>query len=407
MPLLPLTEAQRASFHWIRQKPVQKVLAALEAAAPGGNRFVGGCVRDSLLGVTPKDIDLATVLKPEETMAALKKAGLHVAPTGIDHGTVTAIADHTPIEATTLRADVSTDGRRATVAYTKEWATDAARRDFTINALYLTPSLEIYDCLRGLDDLSSRRVRFIGDAETRIREDYLRILRFFRFSARFVKDGFDETGLTACRALADGVKTLSAERIGQEFGQLLSLAAPGEALRAMANCGVLAPIWSPSPQIDAAVHVKEIAPDTGPPVMLAALWPSKGEGLGKALRLSNAQDGRRRDALTAEASLRDDHGRLALRRLIHELGDEPCRDGLLLAAGRNKISKSDRKAALTQIDHDPPPSFPIQGRDVLAAGAKAGREVGDVLKAVEQRWIAEDFPDKDRVLEIMRETLAR
>ena len=204
-PFHPLTEEQRAHFSWLTAPHLVKVIAALEAAEPHSARFVGGCVRDSLLGAKPKDFDVATALTPDAATAALKAAGLGVAPTGVEHGTVTAIADHKGVEVTTLRADVSTDGRRATVAFTRDWATDAGRRDFTVNAIYLTPDAKLYDPVGGVADAMAKRVRFIGAPEARIREDYLRILRFFRFSARFCET-FDAAGLAACAALKDGMK---------------------------------------------------------------------------------------------------------------------------------------------------------------------------------------------------------
>ncbi|MEL6213149.1 MAG: hypothetical protein AAFQ96_06130, partial [Pseudomonadota bacterium] len=199
IPLAEFGPDRAAAFSWARGGPAAGVIDALVQSqprrAPGAvARFVGGCVRDSLLGTPPKDIDVATVLTPAQVTAALAHARLRAAPTGIDHGTVTAVAEGVPVEITTLRADVSTDGRRATVAFTEDWSVDARRRDFTVNALYLTPALTVFDPVGGLDDLQKNRVRFIGDAGQRIREDYLRILRFFRFSARFAS-AFDEAGL--------------------------------------------------------------------------------------------------------------------------------------------------------------------------------------------------------------------
>ncbi|NJM35940.1 MAG: CCA tRNA nucleotidyltransferase, partial [Rhodomicrobium sp.] len=201
--------------------PASTVVAALETARPGGARFVGGCVRDSLLGVPFKDIDVATTLRPDEVVGALRDAGLRSAPTGIEHGTVTGIVSGVGVEITTLRADVSTDGRRATVAFTTDWAVDARRRDFTLNALYATPHYEVFDAVGGLEDLAAKRVRFIDAPRDRIREDYLRILRFFRFSARFA-GGFDENGLRACAEERAGLKRLSAERVGDEMSSILA-----------------------------------------------------------------------------------------------------------------------------------------------------------------------------------------
>ena len=217
-------------------------LAALVSALGVGNaRYVGGAVRDTLLGLEVKDIDLATALVPEEVIARLAKAGIRTVPTGIAHGTVTALLSEGPVEITTLRHDVSTDGRRATIAFADDWREDAARRDFTINALYADPDTgEIADFFGGLDDLAARRVRFIGDARQRIREDHLRILRYFRFQARFGSQPADAEAEAACAELAAMLKGLSRERIGMEMMNLLALPDPAPVAARMAELGVLA-----------------------------------------------------------------------------------------------------------------------------------------------------------------------
>ena len=226
---------------WTVREDLAALVAALDPAAEGNCRWVGGVVRDTILGLAPKDVDMATTLLPEETAARLGVAGIKAVPTGIAHGTVTAVLAGGTVEITTLRRDVSTDGRHATVAFSAEWRDDAARRDFTINALYADPrTLEVFDYHGGLADLAARRVRFIGDARERIREDYLRILRYFRFQARFGSIPADAEAEEAVAELAAGMKGLSRERVGWELMNLLGLPDPAPTVRRMAELGVLA-----------------------------------------------------------------------------------------------------------------------------------------------------------------------
>jgi len=408
--LTPLAADVQAHFDWMRERPARRILGALIAVDRDCVRFVGGCVRDSLLGVTPKDIDVATTLTPDRVMNALTAAGLGAAPTGLDHGTVTAIADHVPIEVTTLRADVSTDGRRASVAYTTDWLVDARRRDFTINALYLTPDGLLYDPVGGADDLAARRVRFIGAAEDRIREDYLRILRYFRFSARFA-DNFDEDGLAACRAMTAGIGRLSAERVGDEFTKILALAAAPRAVDAMIANGVLAEIWPARPAGAVLARLKTIAPDAPAALGLAALWGAGGAGVDIRLRLSNAAARRRANAVLQAGTVTPQLSDQAIRALIYRLGTDGFCDALLIAqsqstldlgAVRNSYARH-HALAITFA----PPLFPVSGRDVLAGGVPAGPAVAAALAAAETRWVAEDFPNAARARAILSEEIAR
>ncbi len=247
-----MTVVNLADQPWLTRPATRAVIAALEAAGgPGCVRFVGGCVRNSLVGQGIDDIDLATRLLPVQTMAALKAAGLKVVPTGIDHGTVTAISQRIPYEITTLRRDVSTDGRNATVAFTDDWAEDAARRDFRLNALYCDAEGVIFDPTgAGVEDALAGRIVFVGDAATRIREDYLRILRFFRFYAWYGRAEPDAEGLAACAAEAEGMGRLSAERVSKELLKLLAAPDPRRAVRAMAESGVLARVIAPELSAD-------------------------------------------------------------------------------------------------------------------------------------------------------------
>ena len=393
----------RPAFAWVRDPSVRKIVAALEAKTPGSARFVGGCVRDSLVGVAPKDIDIATPLTPHEVTDALHGAGLSAAPTGIEHGTITAIADHKGVEVTSLRADVSTDGRRATVAFTDDWETDARRRDFTINAMYLSPEGALFDPTGGKEDLKAGRVRFIGDAEMRIREDYLRILRFFRFSARFARNGFDQIGLAACEKLRGGIATLSGERIGAEFLALLNLPAPDDALRAMATSGVFAQIFDQRPALEIAQRMKRLAPDAAAPLMLAGLF-GETTGLKSLLRLSNDQDMRRKLALKNASAANSVRNERDARALLYRLGEEAYHDALLLAgahAGAEKIDFLDLASVWT------PPKFPLSGRDILVRNVPNGPLVAELLKAVEDRWIEEDYPPRARVLDFLDAEITR
>jgi poly(A) polymerase len=398
-PLMTLDAEAARHFSWTEDPPIRKIGAALERSRPGASRFVGGCVRDSLLGIRPKDIDIATTLRPEAVIDALATAGLRSAPTGIDHGTITGIADHVGVEITTLRADVTTDGRRATVAFTEDWRTDAGRRDFTINAIYLDFAQRIFDPVGGLDDARRGRVRFIGAPADRIREDYLRILRFFRFSARFAR-GFDAEGLAAAAAMRAGMSVLSAERVGDEFTKILSLPNAALAVDAMAATGVLGEVWPATPARDVLRRLKELAPDAAAALGLAALWGAAGEGVDRALRLSNSAGDRRKAALAAAADLDPRMTAHQVRVACYRRGRAAFADGLLLAEARAK--GPDWTELKTHIERHPPPqSAPVSGKDVVALGVPAGPEVAQILKAAEAMWIEEDFPDERRLRKIL------
>jgi len=379
---------------WTGRKDLAGLVAAL---GPGMARYVGGAVRDTLLGLAVKDIDVATPLAPEQVMARCEAAGIKALPTGIAHGTVTAVLPGGNVEITTLRHDVATDGRRAEVAFTEDWQGDAARRDFTINALYADPaSGEVHDWFGGLDDLAARRVRFIGDARARIREDHLRILRYFRFQARFGSLPADAGAEAACRELAPTLKALSRERIGMELLNLLGLPDPAGTVARMAELGVLAVIL---PEADPAALAALIAAERREAVApdalrrLAALLPadaSLAEQVAARFRLSGAQ--RKRLALAAA------RGGTAgdARELAYRLGRESAIDRLLLTGGET--------CALEGWDM---PRFPLKGGAIVARGVRAGPEVARILQAVEARWVAEGFPDARRVDELLDALLPR
>ena len=362
-------------------------------------RWVGGAVRDTLLGHPVKDIDCATRLLPAAVIDRCAAAGIRTVPTGIDHGTVTAILADGPVEVTTLRRDVSTDGRRATVAFAEDWREDAARRDFTINALYLHPeTLEIADYFGGLEDLAAHRVRFIGEPEQRIREDHLRILRFFRFQARFGSKP-DAEGLAACSALAATLKGLSRERIGMELLALLALPDPAPTVALMAQAGVLAVVLPEARERELAALEGLIAKerrqgvDGDPLRRLAALVPAiptLAEAVAARLRLSKTQ--RARLVCAAE---RKDRDAADPRALAYREGLACARDRLLLAG-----------ADITALADWSVPAFPLKGGEVVARGVAAGPEVARIMQAVERRWVAEGFP-ADRIDALVNEELAR
>lgn len=398
--LRALSAEEEAHFGWAKSTPVAKIVAALEAERPGVARFVGGCVRDSLLGVAPKDVDIATSLKPEDVVSALKKARLRAAPTGIDHGTVTGIAGGVGVEITTLRADVSTDGRRATVAFTDDWETDARRRDFTLNAIYLTTEGALFDPVGGVADLRAGRVRFIGAPRDRIREDYLRILRFFRFSARFA-NAFDEAGLAACREEKAGIKKLSAERVGDELSKILALPRAPVVVEEMIRAGVLAEVWPAPPAPEIFANLKRLVPAAKAPLGLAALWGEGGEGIDASLRLSNADAARRRGALKAAKAIGPATPAREARVALYRCGDEAFRNGAALAAARGGADASALARLVEIADRHAPPPFPFSGKDVIALGVAAGPRVAAALRAAEEAWIAEDFPGTERAREIL------
>ncbi|WP_179505342.1 MULTISPECIES: CCA tRNA nucleotidyltransferase [unclassified Sphingomonas] len=384
---------------WTARQDLAALVAALDPDGAGTCRYVGGAVRDTLLGIDVKDIDMATPHRPEETQALLKAAGIRQVPTGLAHGTITAVLPGGPVEITTLRRDVSTDGRHATVAFSQEWHEDAARRDFTINALYADPrTLEISDYFGGEADLATRTVRFIGDAQQRIREDYLRILRYFRFQARFGSLPADAEAEAACAALAPGMKGLSRERIASELLGLLALPDPAPTVTRMAQLGVLGQVLPEAdpdalPALIAAEAREGLAPDALR--RMAALLPADpplADQVAARLRLSAAQ--RKRLASAAARTVLD--GARPARALAYELGMAEAIDRLALA-GRDTADLADWTV----------PRLPLKGGQIVARGVGAGPDVARTLRAVEARWVAEGFPDEARVMQLLDEELAK
>lgn len=378
---------------WTRRADLAALIKAL---GPGQARFVGGAVRDTLLGLAVKDVDFATPLLPDAVIARLQAAGIRAVPTGIAHGTITAALPDGPVEITTLRRDVSTDGRHATVAFASDWREDAARRDFTINALYAEPdSGLIHDWFGGLTDLAARRVRFIGDARERIREDHLRILRYFRFQARFGSQPADQEAEQACADLAATLKGLSRERVGGEMLNLLGLPDPAPTVTRMAQLGVLAQVLPEGdPAALARLVAEEARQQAAPDALrrLAALLPPDpplAEAVASRFRLSSTQKKRLATAAARSGEPGDP------RALAYWLGRDGACDRLLLAG-----------ASIAPLAGWDIPAFPLKGGAIVARGIGAGPMVARILQTVEAQWVAEGFPDAARVAELLDQAIA-
>jgi len=371
-----------AETAWLQDAQVQSICAAISTeTAPV--YFVGGCVRDALLGVAGSDIDLATALTPQEVIRRAEDAGFKVVPTGIEHGTVTVVAGVKGYEVTTFRRDVETDGRRAVVAFSEDITEDARRRDFTLNALYATASGAVVDPLGGLQDCLNRRIRFIEDADRRIKEDYLRILRFFRFHAWYAPSdaGFEPDAIDAIARNSAGLETLSAERVGSEMIRLLSAPDPAPALAAMRQTGCLLHLLPGSDDrfLGPVVHLEAslgIAPD--PLLRLAALG---GENVADRLRLSRAQ------SRTLTAFTEASYTAMTLAELAYREGETIARGAAILRAAMAEQPMS--REVVDTIQHAAKQVFPVTASDLMPA--YQGAALGEKLKALERRWIASNF----------------
>lgn len=380
---------------WLTASATRAVMAALEAAGgPGCARFVGGCVRNALIGAPVADIDIATTLKPEETDRAIRAAGLKAVPTGMAHGTVTAVSERQPFEITTLRRDVSTDGRNATVAFTDDWAEDAARRDFRLNALYADGEGRVFDPTgEGVADAAAGRIVFVGDPETRIREDYLRILRFFRFFAWYGRGEPDRAALAACQALASGMTRLSAERVSKELMTLLAAPDPRLAMAAMEQAGVLGQILPEAlagPRFEAAV-----GQSSDPVVRLMTLFPAN-EGLVREastrLRLPNSTRDRLAASVVAAPEVSLEASDAEARAAIYRHGARAVADALHRYWAEAPTEADAARRLLAIAEGWKAPRMPVGGRELARLGVEAGPETGRLLKAFEAGWIADDFP---------------
>ena len=382
-----------------RRRGMAKLLGAL-GADEGLTRYVGGAVRDALLSLPGSDVDFATRLFPDQVVERLQAAGIKAVPTGFEHGTVTAVSDGHPYEVTTLRRDIETFGRRAKVSFTDDWREDAARRDFTINALMADPvSGEVFDYFGGLKDLEERRVRFIGDPFERIAEDHLRILRFFRFHARFGQGDPDQAALDACAARANDLMALSRERIADELLKLLAVADPCPTMALMTERAILKPVI---PEIEASsTHSlralveaeREAGIEPDPLRRLAALLPRKPEIAGSvASRLKLSNRARKRLSCAADPAIGDD-----IRALAYAHGVECAVDRLLLAA---------RAAEAKEIAGWKPPRLPVRGGALIKRGLAEGPAVSRTLRLIEERWVSAGFPDGEELEAIVSRALA-
>jgi poly(A) polymerase len=400
---------------WLRSGPTARVLALLNSNGEEA-RVVGGAVRNALLRIPVADIDIATTALPADVIRRAKAAGIKSVPTGIDHGTVTLVVDRQPFEVTTLREDTETFGRKATVAFGRDWVRDAERRDFTINGLSVDADGVVHDHVGGLDDIAARRVRFIGDPGARIAEDYLRILRFFRIHAAYGSGEPDRAGYLACIAGRAGLATLSAERVRMEMLKLMVAQGAAAAITAMADGGLLLPIFGgvaytgPFAAMIAAERLLDLAPD--PVRRLAALAVAVTEDARRIairLRLSIAET-------KALDSMGHRWWRLAgmdeatARRRLYRLGADRYRDRLMMAwarAGRDSDPAPWRQLAALPARWSAP-KFPLKAADFNARGIADGPALGQVLKLAEDAWLAADFPLDEAALEaIADQTVSR
>lgn len=393
---------------WLKAKPLQALFAALNRDG-GEARVVGGAVRNTLLGTKVSDIDLATTHLPQDTVRLAQEAGFKPVPTGIEHGTVTVVVQGHPFEVTTLRKDIETDGRHAKVAFGTDWKADAERRDFTINALYATVDGAVIDFVGGLADIETQTLRFIGDAEARIREDYLRILRFFRFFAWYGSGRPETDGLRASACLKDGLDQLSAERVWSELKKLLAAPDPSRALLWMRQAGVLTAILPESEKwgIDSIHGLVRTEGDLGWPVdallRLESMIPpdtARVDAMGKRLKMSNAERARLEAWARADA-IKPEMSEQALKKLVYRGSKQAVLDRIQLsyAQARNDAIGSDEAMIraggyarlLEAVQSYEAPVFPVTGGDLLRLGVEKGPVLGEKLRELETLWIDSGF----------------
>jgi len=399
---------------WLQRGEVARLLALLNGEGEEA-RVVGGAVRNALLALPVEEIDVATTALPEEVMRRAAAFGAKAIPTGIDHGTVTVILDHKPFEVTTLREDVETFGRKARVVFGRDWRADAERRDFTINALSAAADGTVYDYVGGIDDIAGHRVRFIGEPQRRIEEDYLRILRFFRFHAHFGAGSPDEHGLQASIRARAGIETLSRERVRMEMLKLIVAPRATPTLAVMAESGLLGMVlggvaflasFENMTKVEAALGVD---PDTIRRLGALGVWLAEdADRLTQRLRLANAEADR---LLALEhwwrvKPLPDTH---AAHALLYHVGSQSYADRVLLAWARSEAGATDRAwhelASLPQ--RWTPPAFPLKAADFTRRGIAAGPALGAALRAAEEAWIGADFPQDRAAVEAIADSVAR
>lgn len=396
-----------ADAAWLTSAETRAVLGAISR---GGfeARIVGGAVRNALMGAPVKDLDVATTAVPDDVVRLAEAAGLRAVPTGIAHGTVTVIAGHQPFEVTTLRRDIETFGRHARVTFTTDWAEDAARRDFTLNALYCDAAGVVHDPLGGYPDLAARRVRFIGSAADRIREDYLRILRFFRFTAEYATGAPDPAGLDASIALAGGLAQLSGERIRAEMLRLLAAPRAVATVSVMDEAGLVDRVIGVSSDVRLFQRLASIEAaldrPADPLLRLGALaGPKAGpwqNALAKRLKLSNAEAERLARLGLPDRAFRPETDEREARAYLYRFGREAFRDGVLIAWAASDAAADDPRwrARFRLPDRWTAPALPVRGSDLLERGLAEGPAIGRIVRAFEDWWIEEDFPsDRLRV----------
>lgn len=399
-----------ANADWLAARGIQAVFSAVERDGDEA-RVVGGAVRNTLLGHPVPDVDIATTASPDVVMSRAQDAGLKAIGTGLEHGTVTVVADDFPYEVTTLREDVETFGRQARVVFGRDWEKDARRRDFTMNALYVDRKGHLHDPLGGLDDCLARRVRFIGDADGRIKEDYLRILRFFRIYAAYGQGELDPEGLGACLRQRNGLRQLSAERIGHEMRRLMRAPRAAYALRMMNDCGLWEIATGGLARVDDYVALRsldELAPNTRDPelglVVLAGFVREDLARISDRFRLSNSERKRMETAWAAKKMLLKPEARPSAAAMTYAFGREGATDGLLAVRSAQIAGHTGDNQRFTEmladIGSQVIPEFPLKGADLMSSGHKAGPELGALLKRLEVEWIDSEFAlTKEQLLE--------
>lgn len=400
-----------AGSPWLADPRLQRLFRTI--AIEGDEAWaVGGAVRNTLMGLPVNDVDVSTTALPDAVIARVEAAGMKAAPTGIDHGTVTVVVEGHTYEVTTLREDVETRGRHATVRFGRDRLADARRRDFTMNALSVTADGEIHDLVGGVEDCLARRVRFIGRAEDRIREDYLRILRFFRFHAAYGHGAPDATGLSACIGEQAGLAKLSAERIGQETVKLVVAAGAPATVRVMSDCGILQRVLGGAADLAGFARLHALAADyvVAPagkadwPLFLAALgaWTEPDAiRIAERLRLPNVERDRMEAATRFPRSIGPAFDERAARRLLYRAGETGYRDALALAAARGRIAADGFAHHLALPYRWDVPALPVTGADLLALGMERGPKIGAALREAERLWLDSDFRlDRAALLEL-------
>jgi poly(A) polymerase len=408
------TPAQLGDAAWLKDGEVARLFAVLNRNGEEA-RVVGGAVRNELLHLPVGEVDVATTAVPEEVVRRVEAAGWKAVPTGIEHGTITVVINNRPFEVTTLRQDIETFGRRARVMFGRDWRADAERRDFTINALSAAADGTVFDYVGGLDDIGARRVRFIGDPRQRIAEDYLRILRFFRFHAYFARGAPDAAGLLACIRERAGLDTLSRERVRMELLKLFVAPRAGATLAVMAESGILGPVLGGVPYVaDFAkmVEVEAALGVDGDPLRrlgaLGVMVSEDAERLAQRLRLTNAE-AERLMALEPWWQVSPAAGEQTAHALLYRLGPQTYTDRVLLAWARAGASAADNdwRALASLPQRWSAPVFPLKAADFTRRGIAAGPVLGVALRAAKEAWIAADFPADSAAIETIAERAAR